>query len=205
MAAYTYQQRSTWSRGKIVAVSIVALLHIGLFVAINSGLKISDIPKLNIPMVTRIIDDAPKQEEPIPPKLDVKTPEAEAPPIEVPDVAVDEAPPPEAPVATTTQSTVPDTSTAIAAKTDPKSPLTQPPYPPNSRRAGEEGTVALFLYVLPNGRVGEARVNKSSGFPALDESAMREAKRAWKFIPVQQNGQATAGWVTIAVTFRLTQ
>jgi protein TonB len=156
-------------------------------------------------MVTRIIDDAPKQQdEPPPPKPDMKTPDTEVPPIDVPDVAVDDTPPPEQPVATATNA-VSDPSTAVPAQTDPKSPLTQPPYPPSSRRAGEEGSVALYLYVLPNGRVGEARVSKSSGFPALDESAMKEAKRAWKFVPVQQGGQAVAGWVTIAVTFKLTQ
>lgn len=91
----------------------------------------------------------------------------------------------------------------IEAKIDPSHPLTQPPYPPQSRRFGEKGRVELLIYVLANGRVGEARIASSSGFQRLDEATIREALRAWRFIPQQADGTAVASWQTVAITFRL--
>jgi outer membrane biosynthesis protein TonB len=44
---------------------------------------------------------------------------------------------------------------AHCAEVDSRRPLSQPEYPPSSRRAGEAGTVILEVYVLENGRVGE--------------------------------------------------
>lgn len=64
--------------------------------------------------------------------------------------------------------------------------------------------MVLELYILPNGRVGEARVQKSSGFPRLDEAAVKEAKRSWRFIPGTENGQPVAMWHATKVTFNLT-
>ena len=209
MAAYAYSSapRTGLSRAKIIGLSIVGLLHVGLFIALNSGLRFDMIPKITVPIVTRLIEDTatPKQPEPTPPKPDVSPPEVQPQDIVVPDVAVDQATD-TAPQAVTTDSTaVSDPSAATPAKVDPNHPLTQPPYPPQSRRLGEQGSVQLLLYVLANGHVGEARVNRSSGYPALDDAAMKEAMRAWRFVPLQRAGEATAGWVTIAVTFKLTQ
>jgi protein TonB len=105
------------------------------------------------------------------------------------------APPP--PVA---QPTIPRT----APKSDSRRPLSQPEYPPSSRRAGEAGTVILEVYVLETGRVGEARVKQSSGFPRLDEAAVREVKRSWRLVPGTENGKPVPMWGQFAVTFKLT-
>jgi protein TonB len=95
-------------------------------------------------------------------------------------------------------------STAITAlQVDPRYPITRPMYPASSVRKAEEGTVELLLYVLPNGRVGDAKVSRSSGFQRLDEAAIREAKRSWRFIPATSGGQAVGSWGTFAVTFKL--
>ena len=91
-----------------------------------------------------------------------------------------------------------------APKSDPRRPLSQPEYPPSSRRAGEAGTVILEIYVLENGRVGEARVKQSSGFPRLDEAAVREVKRSWRLVPGTENGKPAPMWGQFAVTFKLT-
>ena len=82
--------------------------------------------------------------------------------------------------------------------------MTQPEYPPSSRRAGEAGTVILEVYVLENGRVGEAKVKQSSGFPRLDEAAVREVKRSWRLVPGTENGKPVPMWGQFAVTFKLT-
>ena len=91
-----------------------------------------------------------------------------------------------------------------APNSDPRRPLTQPEYPPSSRRAGEAGTVILEVYVLENGRVGDARVKQSSGFPSLDEAAVREVKRSWRLVPGTENGKPVPMWGQFAVTFKLT-
>jgi protein TonB len=82
--------------------------------------------------------------------------------------------------------------------------ITQPEYPPASRRAGEEGTVQLQVLVLESGRAGEVKVARSSGFPKLDEAAIAEVKRNWRFVPGKEDGKPVSMWHTFAVTFRLT-
>lgn len=62
----------------------------------------------------------------------------------------------------------------------------------------------LLIYVLPDGKVGEVKVSRSSGYPRLDASAMREAKRSWRFLPANSgSGEAMAAWGTFEVTFEL--
>jgi len=106
------------------------------------------------------------------------------------------AQPPPGPAAQPVQRTAP--------RSNARRPLSQPEYPPSSRRAGEAGTVVLDIYVLENGRVGDAKVRTSSGFPKLDEAALREVKRSWRLEPGTENGKPVAMWGQFAVTFKLT-
>jgi protein TonB len=78
-----------------------------------------------------------------------------------------------------------------------------PIYPPRSGALEEEGTVHLLIYVTPDGRVGDVRVAKSSGFPRLDNSAVKTARTKWRFRPRTQDGMPVAGWGTYAVRFEL--
>jgi protein TonB len=63
--------------------------------------------------------------------------------------------------------------------------------------------VLLAVLVLPNGRVGDVRVDRSSGFPKLDESAKREA-RLWRLTPGTRDGHPVQMWKQIPISFRLT-
>jgi protein TonB len=45
------------------------------------------------------------------------------------------------------------------------------PYPPVSRKLGEEGEVVLALRLNTDGKVTGAAIERSSGFPRLDEAA----------------------------------
>ena len=58
--------------------------------------------------------------------------------------------------------------------------------------------------VMTDGRVGEAKVKQSSGFPRLDEAAIREVKRSWRLVPGTENGKPVPMWGQFAVTFKLT-
>jgi TonB family protein len=57
---------------------------------------------------------------------------------------------------------------------------------------------------MPDGKVGDVKVSRSSGHPRLDASAMREARESWRFLPAKDSrGQAIAAWGTFEVAFEL--
>jgi TonB family protein len=92
----------------------------------------------------------------------------------------------------------------VAARSDTRYPLTQPPYPPASIRMGEEGVGVIRVWVLPNGRVGDAVVERSTGSQRLDAAALTEARR-WRLRPATRDGVAFADWYSVRVVFRLDQ
>ena len=85
---------------------------------------------------------------------------------------------------------------------DSRTPLSEPDYPASEIRQGHTGTVMLAILVMENGRVGDVRVEQSSGFSKLDGAAAREAKR-WRLKPGSQDGRPVAMWKTIPITFQL--
>ena len=72
-------------------------------------------------------------------------------------------------------------------------------------REGNQGTIEIEVYVLPNGRVGDARVAKSTGFAELDLAAIAEAKRNWRLLPATRDGTPIAQWHRLRVTFKLNE
>ncbi len=77
-----------------------------------------------------------------------------------------------------------------------------PVYPPASLIRGEQGVVAVSLIVGPDGRVQAVRILRSSGYPALDESARRAALN-WRFRPALRNGEPVAGQIDTGIRFVL--
>lgn len=78
----------------------------------------------------------------------------------------------------------------------------KPPYPPISRKLGEEGRVQLEVYIQTDGSVGDIRLKQSSGYARLDNSAL-ETVRKWKYNPARQGGKPIAMWYVQPVTFSL--
>lgn len=204
---------SLFTRRGVAFLAIIAI-HVGMVWLLYSGMSRRLVDAVLGPIETRIIEEIPEnKDEPPPPPPKIETPPPFVPP---PDVAIEvpveaattaiqtittTAPPkPAPPVA----APAPVQRVVVAPKSDPRRPLTQPEYPPSSRRAGEAGTVVLEVYVLENGRVGEAKVKDSSGYPKLDEAALREVKRSWRLVPGTENGKAVPMWGQFAVTFKLT-
>jgi TonB family C-terminal domain len=191
---------------------LIVALHGFMYYILNSGLSQHLVDVVLGPIETRMIEEAPKTDEPPPPP----PPKIETPPpfVPPPEVAIDipqEAASTAIQTVTNVRPTTPPPPVQQAApvprtapKSDPRRPLSQPEYPPSSRRAGEAGTVILEVYVLETGRVGEARVKQSSGFPRLDEAAVREVKRSWRLVPGTENGKPVPMWGQFAVTFKLT-
>ncbi|PTD98157.1 energy transducer TonB [Pseudothauera lacus] len=79
-----------------------------------------------------------------------------------------------------------------------------PPYPPMSRRLGEEGRVIVRVALDALGKVVEIGLERSSGHRRLDRAAV-DAVRAWRFEPARSGGRAVAASVLVPVDFRLEQ
>lgn len=62
-----------------------------------------------------------------------------------------------------------------------------PRYPLESRRNKEQGTVLLSLILGTDGTVEQISVNRSSGFPRLDNAALHAVRR-WRWEPVIRSG-----------------
>ena len=73
-------------------------------------------------------------------------------------------------------------------------------YPPLLRQAGIEGTIGLRLHVTNGGEADQVEVVRSSGHDALDQAAVRVAKRmAWGH---DGPGKTTDYWTTTSITFK---
>lgn len=100
---------------------------------------------------------------------------------------------------------VPDRGPAIIQPSiDPRLGISEPIYPASERRDGHWGTVMLAIEVLENGRIGQVRVESSSGYERLDDAAVRQAKR-WRLKPGTRDGVPVTMWKRLPVHFRLTE
>jgi protein TonB len=77
-----------------------------------------------------------------------------------------------------------------------------PVYPGAARQRGWEGDVLIAAEVRSDGRIGAIRIKRSSGYAALDDSAL-EAVRAWRFEPAKRMGSPVGAWVEIPIRFKL--
>ncbi len=213
VTTYAYDDPAK-NQKRAMAFALVVIIHVLFFWVLSSGLGKAIVEFVAPPVETEIVEELPDEEEPPPPpppdyappppfvpppELAIQAPQTTGPTTAI--TATQErpvaAPPPPKPAPSTGVKTPPSTQGKGAR-------ITQPEYPPASRRAGEEGTVHLQVYVLENGRAGEIKVAKSSGFPKLDEAAVKEVQRAWRFVPGKEDGKPVAMWHIFAVTFRLT-
>lgn len=77
-----------------------------------------------------------------------------------------------------------------------------PVYPEIARLRGYEGVVLVYAEILPDGRVGNMKIRKSSGYAILDKSAV-EAVKPWKFEPAKKSGKPLTVWVELPIKFVL--
>ncbi|MBM0103376.1 energy transducer TonB [Steroidobacter sp. S1-65] len=209
----TFPSMHSWNSPRGWALAIIVLLHLGFFWALSSGLT----PKLlkvfiPEPPVYLPVPSEPKPPEPVVIKEPVIqqqiTPTVVRPVLDfTPEPVTDSTPllvrEPTAPNDFTGSGSVAEPAPEVVEpRIDSRRGLSEPFYPPQVIREGGEGTVLLSIYILADGRVGEVRLDRSSGYAKLDESAMREAKR-WRFVPGTSDGKPTAMWKQLPVTFKL--
>ncbi len=78
----------------------------------------------------------------------------------------------------------------------------KPPYPPTSRRLGEEGKVVIRVLISAEGLPSQAQIHKSSGFERLDQAALETIER-WRFVPGKRGGVPEAMWFNVPFDFIL--
>jgi protein TonB len=77
-----------------------------------------------------------------------------------------------------------------------------PAYPEHLLIDGVEGVVRLLVTINRDGRVGAAAVHSSSGYSAMDDSAL-ETVRSWQFTPARRHGLPIEKQVVIPIRFRI--
>jgi protein TonB len=219
--AYSYSIDDPAKNSKrTMAFALVVLIPVLFVWVLASGLGSKAVEIVMGPVETKIIDEIPEDDdEPPPPPPEIEAPPPYVPPPEISiDLPVDSGPTTAITNVTSERPTTPPPKAAPPPAPKPVEKkvvrvppstqgrgarITQPEYPPASRRAGEAGTVQLSVFVKENGRAGEVKIVKSSGFPKLDEAAVREVQRNWRFVPGKEDGKPVDMWHTFAVTFRL--
>jgi len=73
-------------------------------------------------------------------------------------------------------------------------------YPPLLRDAGIGGETLVWFFIDENGRVQNTRINKSSGYDALDQAALTVASEM-QFSPALNRDKKVPVWVAIPIVF----
>ena len=216
--AYADQQMSG---NRVVAIIIVALIHVAIGYALITGLAYSAVKKA-IERVTTVDIEEPEPEEeppPPPPPDEVVPPPPVAPPpplnisVSPPQIQTVDTPPPPAPVFVRPSlpppppPAPPPPSRARGATPDGLarwSARIQEQYPPRAVRDEVEGRVGVRVTVGPNGRVADCSVTSSSGSSILDDAACSGMRTYARFNPaLDAAGNPTNGSYTTTIVYQL--
>lgn len=77
-----------------------------------------------------------------------------------------------------------------------------PPYPPLSKRLGEQGKVIIRAYIDERGVATKAEVRTSSGYDRLDQAAL-ETVLKWRYVPGKRSGVPEGMWFNVPISFVL--
>ena len=214
--AYADQQMSG---NKIIAIIIVALIHLALGYALVTGLAYSAFKKAVERVTTVDIEEPEPEEEPPPPPPDeVQPPPIVAPPPPInlsttpPVVETVITPPPPAPVIPIARPVAPPPPPPAPSKARGATPdglarwsaRIQEQYPPRAVRDEVEGRVGVRVTVGPNGRVADCSVSSSSGSSILDEAACSGMRNYARFNPaLDAAGNPTNGSYSTTIVYQL--
>lgn len=182
---YATKRNNTKTRVVGIVGVVVALGGSGYAIANGFGL-IENKEKVETEVV--IIEELEEvvEDEPPPPPVDVDLPPP-PPQVILPDFVFNDPPPenrfetlenspkPLPPPPPAPPQNKPAPPPAPVLKTKPKigRRFKEPDYPSASRRAGEEGETRVSVCVDTEGRMSNVKVVRSSGFPRLDEQAVK--------------------------------
>lgn len=210
--AYADQQMST---NRMVAIGIVALLHVGLGYALVTGLAY-DAAKVVFEdlEVFDVQEDKPEEPEkpppppekidlPPPPKVNLPPPVVQAPPVTTNTMPVNitpqapPAPPPPPPPPP------PPAAPKVAEKAVQRGgSISDEDYPSSSIRNEESGTTIARFTIGTDGKVVDC--NASGASPALDAETCKLIMRRFRFKPAKdENGNPIQETRSQRVTWRL--
>jgi protein TonB len=207
------------SGNRIVAIIIVALIHVALGYALVTGLAYSAAKKLVERVTTVDIEEPPPEEEPPPPPPDEVVPPpivAPPPPINInpnpPPIQVVDTPPPPAPPIPRAAPPAPPAPPPAPSKARGATPdgqgrwaaRIQENYPARAIRDEIQGSVGVRVTIGANGRVTACTVSSSSGSPILDEAACDGMTRYARYNPALDDaGNPTTGSATTRIVYQL--
>ena len=204
------------SRNRMIALGLVALLHIFLGYAFITGLALKAVKAIVQPLETvNVKEEAPPPEEPPPPPpKDIEIP----PFVPPPEVSVAQDSPP----TITTQTTVaqPEPPRFVPPAPPAPAPVALAPptpatakgrgnafsdddFPDASRRAEEAGVTRVSYTVDVDGKVSACNVTQSSGFPRLDDATCKIIMRRFRFNPATRDGRPVQETKTQPVRWQL--
>jgi protein TonB len=191
-------------------LALVILLHVGV------AAEAPPEPQINIPVPEDTPPPAPELESMIqPPPPDLPPPafpvQAPPPPPPKPKPQAAKPPPPKPhpalPAPSRSQAAAAQPQPPAAPKTVGASQVSflvrpNPVYPSRSRRNNEQGVAMVRVLIDIGGRPSQVSLQTSSGYAALDESAL-SAVRAAQFRPYSEGGAPQPVWVLVPIKFVL--
>ena len=192
----SYAERKQMSSNRVVAIIVVALIHLLLGYALVTGLAYNVAKKAIEDLKTFDVEDEPPpppDEPPPPPEQipDTPPPMVAPPPIirtntqPPPMVVTPVAPPPQITTAPPPPPAPPPVRRIepARAKANLASYVSNDDYPDSAIRNEEQGTTGFRLDVGPDGRVSGCSITSSSGSTALDNAVCRLMRSRARFTP----------------------
>ena len=212
------------SRNALIA-TVVVLLHVGFIWALQSGLvmraaelivPVEILTQFIEPPLPKVTPVLPQPKPPVPVKQVVpKAPQVQA---QKPLTTVDSTPSANSPSGVTTPqlNPAPVAAAVVVAPPAPTAPPViqlpssdasylqnpTPPYPPISRRMGEQGKTTVRVLIGVDGQPQRAEIAKSSGFDRLDQAAIATVMR-WRYVPGKRGGTPETMWFNVPINWVL--
>jgi len=199
----SYAERKQMSSNRVVAIIVVALIHLLLGYALVTGLAYNVAKKMAEDLKTFDVEDEPPpppDEPPPPPEQVPETPPPMvAPPpivrtntVAPPMIVTPVAPPPQITVAPPRPPAPPPPRTIEPAKARANlaSYVSNDDYPDSAIRNEEQGTTGFRLDVSADGRVSNCTITSSSGSSALDNATCRLMRSRARFTPATDSSGA---------------
>ena len=207
---YSYEEPSLFSGTRGLVFLLVILFHVGLGYALVNGLARKIVQTIIPPVEIAQIDKPKVDDKPPPPPPKIEEVKPYVPPPEFVDI---QAPVGETTaITTTTQSLTPAAPVAVAPRQVPKTSIRMDPkhplhigeeyYPDASKRNNEEGTCRVQVHVGADGRIIDATVQQSSGFPRLDEACLKGVK-GQRMLPATEEGKPIESVAVLPITWKL--
>ena len=193
---------------------IVVVLHAVIGYALVNGLARKIVEVIKPPIETKIVEEVkpppPDQPPPPPPKL-APPPPAYIPPVEVniqvpltvsQNAITSVTSKPQAAPAPRVAAGIVATGVHLPPVIDAARSCQQPEYPAASRRNEETGTVQLRFLIGVDGKVMDSMVESSSGYPRLDQAAIRALSQC-QFKAGTLDGKPEQSWASMKYVWQL--